>query len=536
MIRKRPWHRIGGVIYDFVIVGAGSAGCVLAHRLSADRAVSVLLLEAGPPDSKMEIGIPAAFPKLFKTEYDWDYTTTPQPGLADRALYWPRGRTLGGSSSINAQMYVRGNAADYDAWSRAGNPGWSWPEVLPAFRRSESNSRGSCEFHGADGPLSVEDLRDPSPLTRAFLRAAEQAGIKPNPDLNGEQQEGVSPSQVTQRRGKRASTARAFLAPIRRRKNLMVRTGAQARRIVFDGTRAVGVEYWGPDGIEQVEAGEVIVSGGAINSPQLLMLSGVGPRAALEGLGIPVVRELDAVGRHLQDHLSVPVIATIYGEGSLLGAEKPVELVRYLLSRKGMLTSNVGEAMAFVRSSPELSAPDLQLIFAPVEFIEHGLQPPPGHGVTCGVVLLQPESEGEISLVSSEPFVRPRIEPRYLSDAGDRDLEVLVAGVRLAREILSAPALSEAVSGEMWPGPGAESDDEMMEFVRRRAETLYHPVGTCRMGPDPADSVVDPTLRVHGIEGLRVVDASVMPRIVRGNTNAPTIMIAERAAELVNAR
>lgn len=521
--------------YDYVIVGAGSAGCVLANRLSADSAATVLLLEAGPPDRKMEIGIPAAFPKLFRTEYDWSYTTTEQRELAGRALFWPRGRTLGGSSAINAQMYVRGNAADYDGWAAAGNPGWSWPDVISAFRRSERNGRGANEFHGADGPLSVEDLRDPSPLTRAFLRAATEAGIPVNPDLNGASQDGVSLSQVTQHRGRRASTAHAFLKPIRRRRNLTVLTGAQATRVIFDGERAGGVEYRHDGRLETANARDVILSGGAINSPQLLMLSGIGPRTELERLGLPVVRDLPAVGRHLQDHLSVPVIATIRGDRSLLAAERPAELAKYLLTRKGMLTSNVGEAMAFVRSTPDLDAPDLQLIFAPVEFIEHGLEPPPGHGVTCGVVLLQPQSEGEVVIDSTDPFRPARIEPRYLSDPAGEDLRVLARGVEMAREILRAPALASSVEAEMWPGAEVQSDDGVREFVRRRAETLYHPVGTCRMGPDPADAVVDPTLRVHGIGGLHVVDASVMPRIVRGNTNAPTIMIAERAAALISA-
>ncbi len=531
MVERRgdfPRHR-----YDYVIVGAGSAGCVLANRLTADPTTSVLLLEAGPPDRKAEISVPAAFSKLFKTEYDWDYTTTSQPQLAQRSLYWPRGRTLGGSSSVNAQMYVRGNALDYDDWAKRGNTGWSWDEVLPAFRRSECNARGANEFHGGDGPLSVQDLRSPSPLTRAFLDAAIQSGIALNPDLNGAAQDGVSPSQVTQRRGHRASTARAFLGPVRRRKNLTVLTAAQATRVLFEGTRAVAVEYRRENRIEQAPAGEVILSGGAINSPQLLLLSGIGPRDDLESLQIPVVHHAPAVGCHLQDHLSVPVIATIRGTNSLLAAQKPRQLARYLLARRGMLTSNVGEAMAFTRSARDLPAPDLQFIFAPVEFIEHALAPPPGHGITCGTVLLQPASEGAITLMSADPFAAPRIEPHYLSDPNDDDLRVLIAGVRLAREILRAPALASAVEAELWPGDTARTDDELGEFVRQRAETIYHPVGTCRMGPDPRSSVVDPHLQVHGIDGLRVIDASVMPTIVRGNTNAPTIMIAERAAELL---
>ncbi len=486
--------------YDYIIVGAGSAGCVLANRLSADPRVSVLLLEAGPPDKKMEIKIPAAFPKLFKTPYDWNYSTVAQPALGAREMYWPRGKTLGGSSSINAQMYVRGNAADYDEWQALGNTGWSWRDVLPAFRRSERNIRGANDFHGDDGPLSVEDLRDPSPLTRSFVRAAIDAGIPANADINGARQEGVGFSQVTQRRGRRCSTAAAFLAPARKRSNLTIATDAQATRVLLDGARAVGVEYLQGGARVQAHAGEVILSGGAINSPQLLMLSGIGPQAMLAEHGIAVVRDAPAVGRHLQDHLSVCVIATIRTGNSLLVAEKPAQLAKFFLQRKGMLTSNVGEAMAFVRSSDAVPAPDLQLIFAPVEFIEHGLAPPPGHGVTLGVVGLRPESEGEVTLASADPLDAPIMDPRYLSDPGGEDLRVMVEGVRLARRILRGAALADAVDGELWPGDGSDATADIEAFVRQRSETLYHPVGTCRMGVDPAATVVDPQLRVHGVE------------------------------------
>ena len=526
-------YGVGVDRYDYVVVGAGSAGCVMAGRLSEGGTTRVLLLEAGPTDRKMEVRIPAAFPKLFKTERDWDYVTAPQPHLDDRELYWPRGRMLGGCSSINAQMYVRGNPADYDGWAAAGNTGWSWAEVLPYFRRSEHHGRGGDAEHGTDGPLFVEELRDPSPLTTAAVEAAVQAGIPRLADVNGPTQDGVAMSEVTQHRGRRWSAADAFLRPARKRRNLVVVTGAHATRVLFDGTRAVGVEYREGERMRQATvAREVIVCGGSVNSPQLLMLSGVGPRDALDALGIYAVVDLPGVGADLQDHLVAPAIFTTGDHASLLDAEKPAQLAKYLSRRKGMLTSNVGEAMAFVRTTEALPAPDLQLIFAPVEYIDHGLAPPPGHGLSIGGVLLQPASRGCITLASGDPFAAPVIDAGYLTERAD--MAPLVEAIKLSRRIAAQPALSGIVDGEMWPGPGVLSDDDIEAFVRQQAFTLYHPVGTCRMGTDDG-AVVDPELRVRGVDGLRVVDASVMPTIPRGNTNAPTIMIAERAADLVKA-
>jgi choline dehydrogenase len=500
-------------VHDYVVVGAGSAGCVLAARLTEDPQTRVLLLEAGGSDRRNEIRIPAAFSKLYRSDLDWNYFTEPQAELDGRRIYWPRGKALGGSSSINAMMAIPGHASDYDGWAALGATGWSYADVAPAYGRVYDT-------------LGVEELRDPNPLTRAFIDAAVAAGIGPS-TLTLTDLDGVRQTPVTQRRGRRWSAVDAYLRPALRRANLAVETGAHATRVLFDGRRATGVEYV-RNGIRRTAAArEVILAGGAINSPQLLLVSGIGPADELTRHGIPLVHELAGVGANLQDHFGAGILVSSLRPVTLFAAERPRQLVRYLAMRRGMLTSNVAEAAAFVRTRPGLSAPDVELVFAPVLYDNEGLEPPRAHGFTIGVIALQPQSSGTIRLRSADPLDAPAIDPRYLSDAGGEDLKTLLAGIELARRIVSMPAFAGLAGEEIEPGARP-----VEELLRAKAHTLYHPVGTCRMGTDPL-AVVDPELRVNGVEGLRVVDASVMPRIPCGHTHLPTLMIAERAVELL---
>jgi len=514
-----------------VIVGAGSAGCVLAHRLTEDPKTTVLLLEAGGPDRAKEIEIPVAFCKLFKSAFDWAYYTEEQPHLNRRRLYWPRGKTLGGSSSINAMIYIRGNPRDYDHWHSLGNAGWSFADVLPYFKKAENHQRGASEYRAVGGPLNVTDLRSINPLSRAFVEAGVELGLPWNSDFNGAEQQGVGFYQVTQKRGKRQSAVGSYLKPAHSRPNLTVRTHAQATRVLFEKMRAIGVAFIHNGRPDRASATrEVILSGGTVNSPHLLMLSGVGPAEHLKLLGIPVVVDLPGVGGNLQDHMIVAVAYECTQPVSLANAETFANLLRYFLFRKGPLTSNVAEAGGFVKTRPDLDAPDLQLTFGPVYYLDHGFTRPEGHGFTLGPTQLRPQSRGSITLRSADPFEPPAIQPNYL--ASDMDLQVFAEGIRLCRRLAQTKAFHRFRGKELYPGPSAQSDEAISEYLRQGLETLYHPVGTCKMGRD-AMAVVDERLRVRGVEGLRVVDASIMPTITSGNTNVPTIMIAEKAADLI---
>jgi choline dehydrogenase len=520
-------------MYDYVIVGAGSAGCVLANRLSADPDCQVLLLEAGGPDSRPEVHIPAAFSRLFQTEADWHYHTAPQRHALGRRLFWPRGKVMGGSSAINAMIYVRGHRQDYDDWEAAGNDGWGYDEMLRYFRRSEHNERGQSPYHGTGGPLNVADLRDPNPLSLAFVEAGKEAGLPANADFNGAWQEGVGLYQVNQKNGRRHSAAAAFIKPARRRPNLTVETHAHARRLLFDGAVCSGVEYV-QDGrlrrAETVPGGEVVLSAGAIGSPHLLLLSGVGPAADLRAAGVDVVLDQPNVGEHLQDHPVVGVRFYSKKPVTLMNAESPLAFADYFLRRRGPLTSNVAEGGAFFRSSDGLDRPDLQVHFGPVNFDDHGLKPPTVHAFSIGPTLVQVQSRGRLRLRSADPDVHPEIDPDYFSEP--EDLAALVAGVERAREIGHQAAFDPYRGDELTPGTAVRSRRQLAEWVRETFETLYHPTGTCRMGVDD-QAVVGPDLRVHGLGGLRVVDASVMPQIVAGNTHAPTVAIAEKGADLI---
>jgi choline dehydrogenase len=517
--------------FDYVIVGAGSAGCVLAARLTEDPGTTVLLLEAGGSDKAQEVRIPAAFSKVFRSTRDWAFETEPDPTADNRRHYWPRGRMLGGSSSMNAMIYMRGNRMDYDGWAALGNAGWSYDEVLPVFLEAEDNERGPSPYHGAGGPVRVSDLRSINLLSEAFVAAGVEAGLPANDDFNGPSQDGVGRYQVTQRRGARWSAADAYLKPTLKRSNLTVQTDAQATRIVWDGTRAAGIEYTQNRNllVARVQR-EVVICGGAVGSPHLLLLSGVGPADQLRSVGIEVVADLPGVGQNLHDHPACGVAYACTRPISMASAESPRHIVSYLLRRRGPLTSNVAETGGFVRMRPNRIAPDLQFHFAPVYFIDHGFMQPEGHGFTVGPTLLVPQSRGAIRLRSADPLQPPAIEMRYLEDASD--LALLLDGVKLARSLVQTRAFDGLRGAETLPGADVRSDAELASFVRRYMQSLYHPVGSCKMGTDEL-AVVDPQLRVHGVTGLRVIDASVMPVVPRGNTNAPTMMIAEKGAAVM---
>jgi choline dehydrogenase len=512
--------------YDYVIVGAGSAGCVLAARLSEDPDVTVALLEAGPADTQPEIHVPAAFPALFKSNLDWDVLGEPEPGLDYRRLYLPRGKMLGGCSSINAMIYIRGNRADYDRWAREGCEGWSYDEVLPYFKRSEDNERGEDAYHGVGGPLSVSDSRSMHPLVDTMLEAAHQAGHERNPDFNGARQEGVGRFQLTQRDGWRCSTADAYLRPAADRPNLEVITGAMALRLLFEGARATGVELARYGQVTELQAErEVIVSAGTYQSPVLLMLSGIGPEDQLAPFGIEI-REALPVGHGMQDHCMAQ-LNYLTDEPTLFMAMTPENLVLLESEGRGPLTSNIPEAAGFFRTRAGLEAPDVEFHFAPSMFFDEGLTAPADHGYCFGPVVIRPTSRGRVMLRAPLPDSKPRVLCNFLTTEEDR-LSML-AGMRMALEIAVQEPLRR-VERAPFSVPESDSDEDLMAFVKRASQTVYHPTSTCAMG-----SVVDPELRVYGFEGLRVVDASVMPSITSGNTNAPVIMIAERAADLIRA-
>jgi choline dehydrogenase-like flavoprotein len=517
--------------FDYVIVGAGSAGCVLAGRLSEQSDTTVALLEAGGSDRALAVRIPAAFPKLFRTERDWAYFSDPEPGLMGRRLYMPRGKMIGGSSSMNAMLFVRGNRADYDGWAKAGATGWSYDEVLPTFRRLETFQRGADEYRGADGPLYVDDHRSRTGITELLVQASQQAGLPFNPDYNGAVQEGVSYLQVTQHLGDRWSAADAWLRPAMRRKNLTVRTKTQVLRLELADGRAQGVWVQGSDGPTLLRARrEVILAAGAIGTPQLLQLSGIGPADHLRTLGIDVVVDNPHVGEHYQDHPFFLLNWETSATGTLAEAERVRHLASFFLRGRGLLTSTVAEGTAFLRTLPDLAAPDLQLHFGAAYFHNHGFDTYPSPAFAIAPTLVAPQSRGRIRLRAADPTEAPSIIGNHLTEQADVD--AMVAGVELARSIVAQQALADVRGREINPGSSVTDRAGIERELRRETELIYHPTSTARMGTE-GEAVVDAELRVFGVSSLRVADASVFPTIPRGNTNAATYLVAEKAAELI---
>ena len=530
--------------FDYLIVGAGTAGCVVAGRLSEQAQTTVLVLEAGGSDRTVWIQLPIGYGRtFFDAKINWMYDTAPIAALGGRTSYWPRGKVIGGSGSINAMVYVRGQPGDFDDWAAQGNPGWSYADVLPYFRMSEDHDNGASVDHGSGGPIHVTELGPRAhPLCRHFIETAAALGFAATPDFNAPPGEGVGVYPINTDKGRRASSANAFLRPALRRPNVALRTRAHVTRILFEGARAVGVEYRRSDRIERVMArGEVILCGGTVNSPQLLQLSGVGAAQPLRALGIAPVADAPAVGRNLQDHLAVSYFyrssrPTLNDElGPMRGKLKAG--LRYLLDRGGPLSMSVNQGGGFVRSDPGQARPNLQLYFSPVSYTRTPLSerrltnPDPFSAFLLSFNACRPTSQGVLSLRSPDPLVHPRIEPNYL--ATDHDVAEALAGVRLLRRLATTAPLADIITGEIAPGRNLKSDADLLQDFRDRADTVYHPVGTCAMGADPARSVVDARLRVHGVRGLRVIDASIFPTITSGNTNAPTVMVAEKGAAMV---